>query len=57
MKKSNTGRLVCLLALCMSFSLKTSAQQNAQSKPREKGAVVFDIPGTDNVIVKMNIQR
>ena len=56
MKNSNTVLLVCLLALFMSFSLKTSAQQNAQSKPREKGAVVFDIPGTDNVIVKKDIK-
>jgi len=39
----------------MPFNLKTSAQQNTQSKPREKGSVVFELPGMDNVIVKKDI--
>ena len=55
MKKSNLVFPICLLVLLMPFNLKTSAQQNTQSKSREKGAVVFDIPGTDNVIVKKEI--
>ncbi len=56
MKKSKPLILICFLALLMSFNLRTSAQQNTQSKPREKGAVVFDITGTDNVIVKKDIK-
>jgi len=56
MKKSNLVFSICLLALLMPFNLKTSSQQNTQSKPREKGSVVFDIPGTDNVIVKKDIR-
>lgn len=56
MKKSNPLLLICLFTLFMSFNLKTSAQQNAQNKQREKGAVVFDIPGTDNVTVKKDIK-
>lgn len=39
----------------MPFNLKTLGQQNIQNKPREKGAVVFEIPGIDNLIVKKDI--
>jgi len=36
-------------------NLKTEAQQNTQSKQREKGAVVYDLPGMNNVVVKKDI--
>jgi dienelactone hydrolase len=52
MKKSNRVLIICLLVFLLPFNLKTSAQQNYQNKPREKGAVVFELPATDNVIVK-----
>ena len=52
MKKSNQVFLICLLAFLLPPNLKTAAQQNSQNKPREKGAVVFELPGTANVIVK-----
>jgi len=55
MKKSNLVLLICLLAFFMPFNFKTSAQQNTQSKPREKGAVVLELPGMDNIIVKKDI--
>lgn len=55
MKKSNLVLLICLLAFFMPFNIKTSAQQNTQSKPREKGAVVLELPGMDNIIVKKDI--
>ena len=55
MKKSNRVLIICLLVFLLPFNLKTSAQQNYQNKPREKGAVVFELPATDNVIVKKDI--
>lgn len=55
MKKSNLVLLLCLLAFLMSFNLKTSAQQKTQNKPREKGAVAYELPGINNVIVKKDI--
>ena len=55
MKKSNQVFLICLLAFLLPPNLKTAAQQNSQNKPREKGAVVFELPGTANVIVKKDI--
>ncbi len=39
----------------MPCNLKTEAQQNTQSKQREKGAVVYDLPGMNNVVVKKDI--
>jgi len=55
MKKSNLVLLICYLVFFMPFNFKTSAQQNTQSKPREKGAVVLELPGMDNIIVKKDI--
>lgn len=56
MKKSNLILLICLLALSfMPISCKKSAQQTTQSKPREKGAVVLELPSMENVIVKKDI--
>ena len=55
MKKSYLILLICFLAFLLPPNLKTTAQQNSQNKPREKGAVVFELPGIDNVIVKKDI--
>lgn len=55
MKKSSLVLLICLLAFFMPFNFNTSAQQNTQNKPREKGAVVLELPGMDNIIVKKDI--
>ena len=55
MKKSDLVLLICLLAFLMSLNPATSAQQKTQDKPREKGAVVYELPGINNVIVKKDI--
>jgi len=39
----------------MPCNLKTKAQQNTQTKQRERGAVVYDLPRVDKVIVKKDI--
>jgi dienelactone hydrolase len=56
MKKTNPIILICFFAFLMSFSHKISAQQNTQNNPGAKGAVLFDIPGTDDVIIKKDIE-
>lgn len=55
MKKNVLSFLTCILILLMPCNLKTEAQQNTQTKQRERGAVVYDLPRVDEVIVKKDM--
>ncbi len=47
--------LTCTMVLLMPCNFKTSAQQNTQTKQREQGTVVYDLPRMDDVIIKKDI--
>lgn len=55
MKPCKLVFLILVMVLLIPFSLKTIAQQSTQNKPKERGAVAFELPGTADVIVKKDI--
>jgi len=46
---------ICILTIFVISSVNTFAQQNTESKSRVKGAVAFELPQMDNVIIKKDI--
>ncbi len=55
MKNYSYVFIICVLSSFMLVAMKTSAQQNTKNKLRENGAVVFELPEMDNVIIKKDI--
>jgi hypothetical protein len=55
MKKTTSAILSCIMVFLIPCNLITQAQQNAQTKQRERGAVVYDLPRMDDVIIKKDI--
>ena len=55
MKKTALAILSCIMVFLIPCNLKTSAQQNIQTKQRERGAVVYDLLRMEDVIIKKDI--
>ena len=54
MKTFKLVLLISIMVLLMPFSIKTSAQQNTQNKPKET-VVAYEVAGMNDVIVKKDI--